>query len=372
MIQASNDAALYKTFQRPLGPAGQKITAAIEAWGWPKLFVPFIRTPTNLLKYAVEHSPAAPLLKEVRNDFAAGGAKRDLAVARMVMGTGIASAVAGLAANGHITGGGPADPSAKQALLADGWQPYSFKVGNEYISYRRLDPWSTVIGMAADSVELQSAMTEKQQQDAGAVVVGAMVQNLSNKTWLSGFSDLIDAITDPTRNAKNVITRLGSSMATPTVLAQGAQAVDPTLRDTNGDGYLDTLRKKIEARTPGLSKNLIPRRDVFGNEVQAEGGALFRSLSPFDVKTARNDPDAQAILESGARISVPQRTYKGGRLPDDMFDTYQSFAGQLTKQYIAKVRTAPDWVAMDKAAKAKAIEKAKDAARKDARSALFQ
>jgi hypothetical protein len=331
--------------------------------------VPFIRTPTNLLKYAVEHSPAAPLLKEVRNDFAAGGAKRDLAVARMVMGTGIASAVAGLAANGHITGGGPADPSAKQALQADGWQPYSFKVGDEYISYRRLDPWSTVIGMAADSVELQSAMTEKQQQDAGAVVIGAMVQNLSNKTWLSGFSDLIDAITDPTRNAKNVITRLGSSMVTPTVLAQGAQlstrpsAIPTATAISTRCGRRSKPARRVYQRTSSRAATYSGTKSR--RRVEHCSARCHRS-------TARNDPDAQAILESGARISVPQRTYKGGRLPDDMFDTYQSFAGQLTKQYIAKVRTSPDWVAMDKAAKAKAIEKAKDAARKDARSALFQ
>ncbi len=371
MIQASNDAALYKTFQRPLGPAGQKLATAIEAWGWPKLFIPFIRTPTNLIKYAAEHSPAAPLLKEVRNDFLAGGARRDLAIARMTMGTGIAASIAGLAANGHITGGGPADPSAKRALEANGWQPYSFKIGDTYISYRRLDPWATVIGMAADSVELQSAMTEKQQQDAGAVMVGAMVKNLSNKTWLSGLSDLVDAITDPQANAKNVLTRLGSSMATPTIAAQTAQAIDPVSRDTNGNGYIDTLRKKIEARIPGASKNLIPRRDIFGNEVRNEANPVARMISPFDVSTGLNDPDAQAVLDSGARFDVPDRGLKGARLPDDMFDTYQSYAGQLSKQYIQAVRTDPEWRTLDKEQKAKAIESAKNQAREDARSALY-
>jgi hypothetical protein len=371
MLTAAHDKALYLTFQKPLGPGMQKVSSALNEYGWPKLFVPFLKTPTNILKYAVGHSPAAPLLKEVRADFIAGGAKRDLAIARIVMGTGIASTVAALASQGKITGGGPADPSAKRALEANGWQPYSVKVGDTYVSYRRLDPWATTVGMAADSVELQSAMTEKQQNDAGAVMVGAFVKNLSNKTWLSGLSDFVDAITDPQANAKNVLTRLGASMATPTIAAQAAQAIDPVSRDTNGNGYIDTLRKKIEARIPGASKNLTPRRDIFGTEIRNKSNPVARFISPFDVSTDLHDPEAQAVYESGARISVPQRTFKGARLPDEMYDTYQSYAGQLTRQYIREVRTDPDWPLMDKAEKAKAIEKAKDQARKDAREALF-
>jgi hypothetical protein len=311
------------------------------------------------------------LLKEVREEFRAGGARRDLAIARMTLGTGIGMSIAGMASAGHITGGGPADPSAKRAMQANGWQPYSFKIGDTYISYRRLDPWATILGMAADSVELQSAMTEKQQQDAGAVIIGALVQNLSSKTWLSGFSDLIDAVTDPQANAKNVITRLAASMATPTLSAQVAQALDPVFRDTNGEGYIEQIRKKIEARIPGLSDNIIARRDILGEEIRNESNPVARLISPFDVSTDLHDPNAEAILESGARFSTPSRTLKGARLPDDMYDIYQSYAGQLTKQYISAARSDPEWQTMNKAAKAKAIEKAKNRARKDARSALL-
>jgi hypothetical protein len=371
MKTAAVDAALYNTFQRPLGPAGQKIAKALETNGWIKLFVPFVRTPTNLLKYAVERSPVAPILKEVRNDFAAGGAKRDLALARMTFGTGIGAVVAGLAAQGRITGNGPADPSAKKALQANGWQPYSFKIGDEYVSYRRLDPWATVIGMAADSVELQSTMTAKQQQDAGAVIIGAMVQNLSSKTWLSGLSDLVDAVTNPQQNAKATLTRLAASMATPTLAGQVAQAIDPVQRDTLGDGYIDTIRKKIEARIPGQSQNIIAKRDILGNEVRSESGFVGRLVSPFDVKSDKHDPIAQAIYDSGARFSVPSRSVGGGRLPDDAYDMYQQLAGQLFSNAMKDAMSSPTWNDLAKPDRAKLIEKTKNATRKEARSELF-
>ena len=82
--------------------------------------VPFVRTPTNLLKYAVERSPIAPILKEWRADFMAGGAKRDLAVAKALVGSGVGASVTLWAANGKITGGGPADENATRLMRADG------------------------------------------------------------------------------------------------------------------------------------------------------------------------------------------------------------------------------------------------------------
>lgn len=371
MMSAAAEASLYKTFQRPLGPAMQKVSAAIQNTPVLKLFVPFIRTPTNLLKYALERSPAAPLLKEVRQDFIAGGAKRDLAIARMTLGTGIGSIVAGLAAQGRITGNGPADPSAKRALEANGWQPYSIKVGDEYVSYRRLDPWATIIGTAADAVELQSAMTEKQANDAGAIIVGAMTQNLASKTWLSGLSDLIDTITDPKANAKNTITRLAASIATPTLSSQIAQMTDPVMRDTNDPSYMGAIRKRIESRVPGLSENLIPRRDILGKELRDQGGPLDRLLSPFDTKSARNDPVAKAIYDSGARFSPPSRNVGGGRLPDEAYDAYQQVAAQRFYDAMKETLADPEWQALTREERAKEIERLKNSTRKDAREELF-
>jgi hypothetical protein len=371
MKQAAADAALYKTFQRPLGPAMQKVSSALQAAPILRLFVPFIRTPTNLLKYAIERSPAAPLLKEVRAEFVAGGAKRDLAIAKMVLGTGIGTLVAGLAADGRITGNGPADPSAKKALEADGWQPYSFKIGGEYISYRRLDPWATIIGSAADAIELQSAMTDKQRRDAGAIVIGAATQNLASKTWLSGLSDLIDAITDPKANAKNVITRLGASIATPTLASQVAQLTDPVVRDTSDPSYMGQLRKKIEARIPVLSTDVIARRDILGKEVRNEGGPIARLLSPFDTRQVRRDPVAKAIYDSGARFSLPSREVGGGRLSDQDFDAYQKAAAQKFYDAMKETLADPQWLTMSRDEQRKVIEKAKNKSREEARGELF-
>jgi hypothetical protein len=44
------------------------------------------------------------------------------------------------------------DVTPKAAMLAQGWQPYSIDVGGKWYSYRRLDPFASLLGPVADFV----------------------------------------------------------------------------------------------------------------------------------------------------------------------------------------------------------------------------
>jgi len=175
------DYGRYVTFQRPLGPHASKIAAFTNDLPITKAVLPFIRTPTNLFKFAIERSPAAPILREWRKDFAAGGAKRDLAVARATVGTAMGTLFAYLAEQGHITGSAPRDRNKRALMMADGWQPYSIKIGDKFYSYQRLDPFALTIGAAADIATLGDGMSEGQKAKGAALVWASIMGNLSNK-----------------------------------------------------------------------------------------------------------------------------------------------------------------------------------------------
>ncbi len=196
-----------------------------------KLFVPFVRTPINLLKFAVERSPLAPALGEWRKDFIAGGARRDLAVAKMLVGSGFGAAMYQGALEGKITGAAPSDPKKARLLYADGWKPYSFKFGDTYYSYSRLDPFSTTIGVAADLALLPEGMSKRQAEDKQTLLVASIMSNLANKTWLSGVSDVVGALHDPERNTNTMMQRLVGSLLVPNVVAGTARTIDPTQRE---------------------------------------------------------------------------------------------------------------------------------------------
>ena len=307
MLAQSFEYGRYLTFQTPLphDSIGAGISKGVERFnvlGVPvlKLVVPFVRTPMNILKYAGERSPAAPFMRSFQDAVRAGGAKRDLAVAKIAVGTGIMALAMEWASEGKLTGGGPADEGAMRVQRADGWQPYSVKIGDTYYSYARLDPFATILGVAADFAEYQSHMTEKQRDNLAMLMVASTVDNLSNKVWLSGVSDLNEAIRDPQRYGDSYLNDMVARLAVPAAVSQVARAVDPTAREAR------TLLDAIKARVPGLSSSLLPRRDVWGEAITREGGVGPDVASPILRTTDRNTPLARQLLADG---------YAPGRLP---------------------------------------------------------
>lgn len=370
MVEAAADYGRYLTFQRPLGKAGNSIVAVGRNLPAIKLFVPFIRTPTNLIKFAAERSPAAPLLKEWRDDMRAGGARRDLAIARATVGSAAAMMVVEAAKDGLITGGGPADASARRLLMADGWQPYSIKVGDRYYSYQRLDPFSTTIGTAADYVDLQSHMTDKQSQAVAGTITASMVQNLANKTWLTGMVNLAQFIDDPGPSWGPFWSSIGASATVPALVSQSAQAMDPVQRDAQG------IFERIRSRLPVVSEGVPARRDLFGRELVGSNGGGIGSFSPVLMKDRRNDPTINALIDAGVSIGALGRNIGNPsgsgmiKLTAKEYSDYAELSGQLVKPRLDALVSSPEWGKWGKEQRQKEARKAIAGARRDARDSL--
>ncbi len=371
MLARMFDYARYVTFQTPLphDSLGGYASRATQNFPALKLLMPFVRTPVNLLKFAAERSPAAPIMKSWRKEIVAGGARRDLAIARMLVGTGFGAAMYEMAAAGQITGGGPADDKARRLMQANGWQPYSFKIGDRYYSYQRLDPFATTIGTVADMVDVGSHMTDKQREQSATLIGVSILNNLSNKTWLSGVSSALEAINDPDRYLGGFLARTAGAIAIPSVVAQVARTSDPVLREARAP--MDRIRSRI----PGMSDDLYPRRDVFGEPMAAQEAVGPDLVSPLFAGTARNDPTIDALLSAGVSISPPQRshTVEGKRVewtPKE-YDALQALTGRAAKPALDDLTGSGDWLSMTADEQEDAVRKVMRDARADAKEAVL-
>lgn len=365
LLKASFDYGRYLTFQRPLGPVGQSVSRITQDMPALKLVLPFVRTPTNLLKFAIERSPAAPLLREWRADVMAGGARRDLAAARAILGTGLGLAVSQAAADGLITGAPPTDQRRAAMLRANGWQPYSIVWRGQYYSYSRLDPFSTTIGTAADFATRYDGLTESERDDAATTLTASFMAQLGDKTWLSGVSDLVQAINDPDRYMDSFVKRLGGSIAVPALGAQIARTVDPVARSR------DTVSDAIQARIPGLSDNLAPQRDVLGREVVNQGGIGPDILSPIWQSSNRNDPVLNELIARRLSFDRPDRTIAGKKLTAPQYDAYQRTTGQIAYPRLQALIAPPQWRGLDHDGQQDAVRDVMRAARAEARGIVL-
>ena len=252
-LKAAEREALYRTFQSELGQFGKWVQAGATKFFPIRFLQPFIRTPFNLLKYSAERSPLPFISDRWRAEIKAGGRQRDDALAKLTLGMGIAGTTTLFALQGNITGSGPSDPAERAALMATGWQPYSFKIDDKYYPYGRIDPIGTSIGVIADLVTMKDYMTEEEYTKIATLIPFSVAANLAEKTYLQGFTNLFEAFFAKNAPVEKIQDYLENTAAGfyPNILRQTANAIDPQLRDA--EGFL----KEIQNRTPVLRGNTL-------------------------------------------------------------------------------------------------------------------
>jgi len=310
------------TWTEQLGPAGQSLNRFVKSVPGLRYVAPFRRTPVNIAKFIAKRTPLAFLAGETRAMLQAGGPQRSLALARMALGTLTMLTIAELVSEGVITGGGPADPRMRKLKEDTGWQPYSIKIGDTYYSYSRLDPLGGLIGLGADMAEILGQMEDEDAEDLATAALLSISKNITSKTYLRGFTELINAISDPERYGENYIRRSLASFVPYSSLVRAVERItDPEIR------YVDSLMDQYKANIPGFSKDLPPRVNIWGEPVVLEVG-WYDLVNPFYHSRAKNAPISEEILKVGAKIGMPAKSIMGVKLEPWEYHRYVTLAGK--------------------------------------------
>jgi len=220
-----------------------------------------------------------------------------------------------------MTGRGPADKEQREALLAAGWQPYSFKVGDRFVSYLRMDPFATVMGTVADLYDFSRMAPADETDNISTSVMGAafaLANNFTNKTYLQGLGDVIDGLSDPERNLPRVLQQYAGSFV-PSALSQAVEASgDEYLREVGG------MLDRIRSRTPGFADDLPPVRNLFGEPVRrprgfalglenlpGPAGDILSMVSPITYRDVSKSEVATELVKLQHGFSPPTPSREG-------------------------------------------------------------
>ena len=198
---------------------------------------------------------------------------------------------------GKITGYGPTDPQARKTWLLQN-QPYSFvsvdpETGKKtFLSFSRFDPYGVPFGMAADFAQIAGQLEEGDRDTFAKGAVLAMVNNLASKTYLQGLIQAVNILSDDRGSKLQAYMEQRAASYVPNLL--GAANPDPHLREVR------TVLDAMQAKVPGFSKSLPPRRDVLGEPITVPMGYPWNAINPFAVKSV----DADTVRDEMARLSA--------------------------------------------------------------------
>ncbi len=354
--------ARYQTFTNDLTDPLSKKIQEISNLGPMKLFLPFVRTPTNILKYGMARNVTGLMMPSVLADLKKGGAARDMAVARMSLGSILGGVGMMWAANYEegpdgqpvhrplITGAGPTSLSAQGVWRDAGIAPYSIYIDGKYVPYDRYEPFGQQLATWATAYEVLNNTFEHRRQDEqrSAIVLG-LADYLLDKSFFQGASELVMLLSGQ-RNPQSFGTNLAASFI-PNWLRRSRQESDEYMRETKGGDFLAEFVNKATDRLPNWvpgvkgSESLPYRVDVWGKPMKYGEPLLFSHVvSPSVMHAAKHNKLTAHLIENGAPEKKPdavidhaKKDAAGGRL-DYKIDLLQvDKSGRIYAEYLALV-----------------------------------
>lgn len=354
---AAMDFGKMLTFSRELDGFPKTIQDAANSSVIAKTMMPFVRTPTWLISEGTQHSPFAFLSKQWRRDIAAGGAERDLAMAKFGMGSMVMVGLSSLALEGRITGSGPGNAQLRTTYQRDGWRPYSIvlkngewdedfrlylsqfpgmdpsvgKNGNLYVSFRGFEPLSAVLAMAADYTEY--ARYEDDEDEIAQVGLGALFglyQYMGNSPFMQTLSGMVGAVGNQIPNPRQVmkdvineITKAGTGYlidgspvgAWSSMQAQIERNVDGTRKDITAHpdlpvgvkGFYEAFLRK-RSRVPGLSADLPNRLNRWAEpEMELDPSSPILGNLGIRTNTSKMQEVDRVLIALRMPLAMPQR-----------------------------------------------------------------
>ena len=320
----------YITFMSDPGKISSRIIQMREDVPGGRLLIPFVNTIGNLLKRGVEMTPGVGVLLRK-------GQKTEEIIAKQIEGLIIGTYVWQKFDAGEITGAPPKTKAERDAFYRQGKKPWSIRVGDKWVEYRRVEPFNTVM---ATVTSVRENYANAKDDDTKADILFNMANDIKNNfldsSYLQGVSGLMNRYGEfkkaPPRMAASLVPYSGfwrSINRAYEVATEGSAKV------REGNDWINAFSQVI----PGLSGKMPARLTVWGKEVELEGG-VFRQWLPYRWATEKKDITEESLEKLGVYPGLPSKKYKRGReegtFDDDIYRDMIIFAGNRMKEKLDK------------------------------------
>ena len=246
IVEAAKQQAAKNTFTNPLHDIietdprtgkdrvvpglSKRVQGTLDRHGWMRVFVPFFRTPVNILNHTWERTPILQFANgNLRRELTSSDAAvKQLAYAKVGTSTAIWGGLFSMAMSGNFTGAPPRDPNERKAQeAATGGRPWnSVYIFGGWRKYDRLDPYGMQLAAAANMATMAKSMLhlrgrfeeegdpsglirQKYEEMIHASIIGT-VEMMKDRHYLQGISELIDAVSGDERHLSQSIKRVAT------------------------------------------------------------------------------------------------------------------------------------------------------------------
>jgi hypothetical protein len=312
-------------------------------------FFMFMRTGYNALELVQKHTPILARFNEEVRDILKASADNLESVSkygithpaqlleaqavtrgRIAAGYLTVFGAMGLYTSGGLTGNGPADRELRNAWIQAGWRPRSIRIGDKWVSYDSLEPFTSFLSMAADIGDNANNLGETATQNWLKKLGYLVSMNVTNKSFLAGITQLNDIMSfDLSRTPTWFANIANNQLPWAGARNEIANIFNPGMRELDND-FRKTLQT-IANRNPIAKDELPLKYDILDGSVVRDFDPLtrfFNAVSPLQVNFKDNDTRRMLRESSYDIVRTLRRDSNGNELDAKTRSRMQNLIGQ--------------------------------------------
>lgn len=381
------------TFTREPGEKTQAAITLNNRLKFTKVFMPFIGTPANIYRDAIQSTPLGlpPIAKLLNKaSFGAvgepgkrisgtlGEAETAMRYSRAILGTGVLLGAYTQIVEGNITGFNPYRPGTTEWEL---WNKDNVELGikipgGPQVSLLNYAPVSTLLKFAASVKQAQEKYgTESITPQYIAATMLRLARTGLDESFLDGASGVFSAIENPDRFGKDVWTRLVSlpiPWSSALRLANQVRGLPP--RDPQ------TWQEYLAVNIPLVGDDIRPKLGAFG-PIEPRTNTGLAAAIPSLVREPHASPAERELLALDAYARANSLTFaipepatadlgRGKKLSDEHLYALKQTLYPKMLDATQAVMSAPDYFAQPERERMRRLNEAWDKARDEGRREL--
>jgi len=294
-------------------------------------FVPIMRTPANVVKRITERTVGMSAMRsEVRRKWTGTPEEQAEVLGDVIISTTLLGGTAALITSGRLTGAGPTDPRLRELWDAAKYEPYSIRVGDKWVPYDRLAPFSGPVMMVANVYENAWKYNNNKEEIGNRMLLGLM-KSLGDMHFVSNFYNFFKSVEEAGRTGEIsealVEKPIGRNMRLPKIIAQGFHAY-------HGHDDFKEIANLTEQWDVDIA-NITGNWENLGGEKWnwITGEKIDRDMSYWSgyawTDYEEHDPVIQELIRMGFHVNAPQRIRSelGIQLSPEQFSDYKFLIG---------------------------------------------
>ena len=252
-----------------------------------KFTLPFVKTPMNLLKQGIEYSPAGLLTLP-------GAKNKTEQLSKIIIGLSSAAGAATLLGQDRLTWAEPTNPNQKAAFRDAGRQPYSIKIGDNWISYSKLHPALAFNFALLSSIdnEIKNKKLDESQSDSILSAFAKWGNFLADQSYLKNIGDFVAGTKGDVEGYAKTLSNYPTQLIPFRALMSWVERLtDPVQREADPEGsILEKQMQIIMSQIPGLAQKVPERTNAEGKPIPNQN-SLLNAILPTRITTTNKEAE---------------------------------------------------------------------------------